>query len=115
MTTAIALRPRARQLVDTHDFIDYESSAAWTDYQDECVESRTQSILDDDQRNLSEIIGDYCDSPSGQTICGLAVDHWSDYEKAVRAAIEESPCFRDFMEKAAFFQAQKDFGEMVKE
>jgi hypothetical protein len=28
--------------------------------------------------------------------------------------VEESPCFRDFVEKAAMVQAEKDFGKMIK-
>jgi hypothetical protein len=29
--------------------------------------------------------------------------------------MDESPCFRDFMEKAAMMQAEKDFGEIVRQ
>ena len=115
MTTMTQLRPKpARVDVQAHNFTDYEQSLAWTDYRDEWIEQRTTAILDDHERDLSDVIGDYCESPNG-TACGLPLNHWQDYERAIRAAMDESPCFRDFMEKAAGWQAKQDFGDMVKQ
>ncbi len=117
---AIAAPTRARANVQArkitvheHDDVDYDQSLAWTDFKDEWVEQRMGVILDDHERDLSDVIGDYCESPNG-TACGLPLNHWQDYERAIRAAMDESPCFRDFMEKAAMWQAERDFGDMVK-
>ncbi len=115
MTALAQLRPQSvRANVHVHSQMEYEDSLAWTDYRDEWVEQRTETILEDHERDLSDVIEDYCASPNG-TACGLPLNHWQDYERAIRAAMDESPCFRDFMEKAAMWQAERDFGEMVKQ
>ena len=93
---------------------DSEQSSAWTDYHDEWVERQAAAIVNDQERDLIDTIIGYCDTPYVSAVTGLKLDHWGDFDRALRAAIEESPCLRDFIEKAARLHAEKDFGEMVK-
>jgi hypothetical protein len=112
---ALATRPHICNNVHAHNLSDSSQSPAWIDYQDEWVERRTGEILGDHERDLSEVIGDYCDTTTTSLVLGLKVNRWQEYERAIRAAMDESPCFRDFMEKAAMMQAEKDFGEIVRQ
>ena len=95
-----------------HDY-QYEHSLAWNDFQDNWVETRTQDILNDRERDLSDVIADYCDSEIVLPISGVRANKWGEYEHAIRAAITESPTFRQFMEAAAQMQAEKEFEKEV--
>ena len=120
-TQTLATPTRARANVQArkinayeHDCVDYDQSLAWRDFHDEWVERQTDEIIADHERDLIDVITAYCET-SYISVSGLKLNYWADFDRAIRAAIEESPCFRDFVEKAALMQAERDFGKMVKQ
>jgi len=77
----------------------HEFSVAWQDFENDWIEQRVQNILD--ERELSELIGDYCDKKYVSPVTGQRLNRWVEYDNVMRATMKSCPVLRDFMERAA--------------
>ena len=87
-------------------------SQGWHEDREEFIEGQIDEILA--THELSGLIGDYCDtlttSPSGRK-----VNRWSEYEQALKWAMQDSPRFKEFMQKASRMRAEEEADLLARE
>lgn len=91
-----------------HDRI-HEEASDWLDNRDEWIERRAQEVEADEERDLSEVIADYCETVYIGTVSGLKLTHWSEYDRVIRRAMKTCPDLKAFVERACEAQALKEF------
>ncbi len=94
---------------------DYDHSLTWSDFQDEWIENKIQEIMDDTERDLNKVIADYCETTYVGMISGIKLNHWGEYDQVIRKAMKTCPELKDFVERAANMQANKDFNKEMKQ